>query len=913
MNHPAAYTHLESLLLFETVLKEGVDNAAWARISERLTNNAFIKGDETFDAARLKPDPLQNLFFRILQQELWGDGPGDGPGSRKRKLDGVPLPTLKDLAENVDKVPLIISRLWERYKAHKVKQIRDDEEQYDKIQMDLRVLEKNESERLKRLAAANQNGQQQQPQQQPALAPREVKATPPSTAGMSTSPATTSATPAGVKRGSVPNTPVVPPKPPASTIAPPSHLPAGTPAVRPTHPNQGANGTGSVLQAPQGVNQHPPRVLQAPPPAPNVPISPRPEVAKPKEGAAPQTAAAQAQGTLKWEKPYQPPGTVQPPARQAQSPAPPKAVTPQQYAQNQQQWQQQQHQQNQYYQQGQVTASQQASPPQSSQAKPVLVPPQNAGNAVPQIQPGPPRPTGTAPSPQPRPQSKTPVPPPHRPIQPQQPHAAQQPRPIASASPTPPTGTGGFAAPPQRWPHGHVPQAQGSRMSPSASPAPHAAQKDKPFTSPYGAQAPRPAIPEHMIRHAAAGTPTARRTSTVATAPATPIQLSPVSLVRGFGTKWAPQSTPSTPGPLNDEPASPAYEPVSPPQRPATLPRPTTLPTPLKLQDQATPRPMRRKRERMKKLRDASGTPMGEHRRRSESVASGADELSLDHPDTITKIKDEDGTPRYHEEVGDTTADESIHGRGSITTPGGVSRILKRKRQETPPEPPGPPTQVLWTRGFTKVSSSALDQISSHRDGNMFATAVRERDAPNYRQIVLQPQDITSIRSAIKQGNKAAVQAANSLPGGDPGTTSLWLPISEDLTPPKGIINSAQLERELVHMFCNAIMYNPDPDRGVGQRFLRRGQEDEEEVFGYRMDENGVVRNTQSMYLEVEKLLSDLRSAEKERTGPPPLSTPRPASVATPADDTAEEEDELAADGEVTSGTAKRRRTTMRT
>jgi len=195
----------------------------------------------------------------------------------------------------------------------------------------------------------------------------------------------------------------------------------------------------------------------------------------------------------------------------------------------------------------------------------------------------------------------------------------------------------------------------------------------------------------------------------------------------------------------------------------------------------------------------------------------------------------------------------------------------------------------------------------------MFATAVRERDAPNYRQIVLQPQNITSIRSAIKQGNKAAVQAASSLPNGDPGATSVWLPISEDLTPPKGIINSAQLERELVHMFCNAIMYNPDPDRGVGQRFLRRTQEEEEEAFGYRMDENGVVRNTQSMFIEVEKLLGELRAAEKDRTGPPPLSTPRPASVATPADDTAEEEDELAADGEATSGTtAKRRRTTMR-
>lgn len=195
----------------------------------------------------------------------------------------------------------------------------------------------------------------------------------------------------------------------------------------------------------------------------------------------------------------------------------------------------------------------------------------------------------------------------------------------------------------------------------------------------------------------------------------------------------------------------------------------------------------------------------------------------------------------------------------------------------------------------------------------MFATGVRERDAPGYRQIVLQPQDITSIRAAIKQGNKAAVAAAASLPGGDPNTASVWLPISEDLVPPKGIVNSAQLERELVHMFCNAIMYNPDPYRGPGQTFLRQSPDDEEEASGYQFDENGVVRNTQSMFLEVEKLLGDLRSAEKERTARP-LSTSRLTSTAaaTPtaaADDTADDEDELAGDGgEGGSGAFKRRR-----
>lgn len=298
-------------------------------------------------------------------------------------------------------------------------------------------------------------------------------------------------------------------------------------------------------------------------------------------------------------------------------------------------------------------------------------------------------------------------------------------------------------------------------------------------------------------------------------------------------------------------------------------------------------------------------------------MASQADELSFDYHSAMsaTKIKREAMTPQAaHDDAGDTTADESVPSRAHMVTPGSVSsHLAKRKRQESPqPDPLAPVTQVLWTRGFTKVSSSALDQISSHRDANMFATGVREKDAPNYRQIVLQPQDITSIRSAIKQGNKAAVQAASSLPGGDPGTASVWLPVSEDLVPPRGIVNSAQLERELVHMFCNAIMYNPDPDRGPGAAFMKRSRDEEEEIVGYHVDEDGVVKNTRSMFVEVEKLLGDLRSAEKERGLPPPPSATRQASVATPApapaDDTAEDEDEVTGDVGVAASIGKRRR-----
>lgn len=294
-------------------------------------------------------------------------------------------------------------------------------------------------------------------------------------------------------------------------------------------------------------------------------------------------------------------------------------------------------------------------------------------------------------------------------------------------------------------------------------------------------------------------------------------------------------------------------------------------------------------------------------------MASHTDELSMDISSIATKVKNEVSTPRITEDAGDTTADESVAGRSHVVTPSSISsRFLKRKRLESPAaEPIHPVNQINWTRGFTKVSSSILDQISGHRDANMFATALRERDAPGYKQIVLRPQDLTSIRAAIKHGNKAAIQAASILPGGDPGTPSVWLPISEDLAPPKGIVNSAQLERELVHMFCNAIMYNPDPDRGIGQAFLKRSHQEEEEAFGYHFEENGVVKNTRAMFVQVGKLMSNLRNAERDRTVPLPSAT-RPGSAATPADDTAEDEDELAADGDPTPGGVKRRRTATR-
>ncbi|KAJ6788610.1 hypothetical protein PWT90_05506 [Aphanocladium album] len=483
---------------------------------------------------------------------------------------------------------------------------------------------------------------------------------------------------------------------------------------------------------------------------------------------------------------------------------------------------------------------------------------------------------------------------PGRPIQP---HPPQNLRPLASASPHPPPGAQNV--PPKLAPAQPAP-GQPQPLSRTHSPA----QQDK---SPYG---PPRAIPEHMRQ--AVSTPQGKRSATPSQ-PQTPVQASTMPLTRGFGTKWASQSTPSTPRPIAEEPESPAFEPVSPPQRANSIARGSSRSvsvrdTPKKLEPAGRSRSSRTSQ----RGRAVSSTPSAAGTRRSQSVVSQTDEASTDYH---AKIKNEVSTPRLQEETGDTTADESVHGK-HMNTPGSVSsRAYKRKRQDTPHEPPAPPTHVLWTRGFTKVSSSALDQISSHRDANMFATGIRERDAPGYHQIVLQPQDITKIRGAIKHGNKAASTAASSLPGGDPGGPSVWLPISDDLTPPSSIINSAQLERELVHMFCNAIMYNPDPDRGPGRTFMKRLRDEANEVLGYRVDEDGVVRNTRGMFVEVEKLLSDLRSAEKDREPPPPAAAGTTTVAATTetsaaaADDTAEEEDDGEGDSQSVS---KRRRVSAR-
>ncbi|GKT87345.1 WD domain-containing protein [Colletotrichum tofieldiae] len=152
MNNPAAYTPLESLFLFQAILKHGVEAAAFTKVSDLLVNNALIKDDKTYDARRLSPDALRQLFLHLLQEELrsenaTADKP-DGtlsPNSKKRKLNRPPLPTLKEVKEQLHKLPALVDRLYARYKDHVVKGVREDERRIEILAREVQVLEAHEA------------------------------------------------------------------------------------------------------------------------------------------------------------------------------------------------------------------------------------------------------------------------------------------------------------------------------------------------------------------------------------------------------------------------------------------------------------------------------------------------------------------------------------------------------------------------------------------------------------------------------------------------------------------------------------------------------------------------------------------------------------------------------------------------
>lgn len=151
------------------------------------------------------------------------------------------------------------------------------------------------------------------------------------------------------------------------------------------------------------------------------------------------------------------------------------------------------------------------------------------------------------------------------------------------------------------------------------------------------------------------------------------------------------------------------------------------------------------------------------------------------------------------------------------------------------------------------MSAPVLNDISSHKHASLFSTPVKAKDAEGYYDIIRRPQDLKSIRASIQNGSRAVAAATASnadtplgnSPSQGPSTptqfpsssTQVTLPVSEDLVPPKSIVNSAQLEKELMRLFANAVMFNS----------------------GYE----GVVKDAVEMAKDVEASVANWRAAER--------------------------------------------------
>ncbi|KAL8777856.1 MAG: hypothetical protein Q9213_007675 [Squamulea squamosa] len=311
---------------------------------------------------------------------------------------------------------------------------------------------------------------------------------------------------------------------------------------------------------------------------------------------------------------------------------------------------------------------------------------------------------------------------------------------------------------------------------------------------------------------------------------------------------------------------------------------------------------------------------------RSPSLGSGADELSFGAPTSAgirSAIKPEPPAtparessasmpPTIPTDDGNRKSTRRRRGtlRGIEATTESTRTTAKRKRTIDTPESDNRPmvrselekqreelsaTHILASRNFPRTSATLMNDISAHKLASIFAKPLTEREAPGYPSLIYQSQDFKSIKQAITTGNRALTayieqehdddgdenQDIVPVAGAGEGDARIWVKKNEDFMPPKGIVNSAQLEKEIMRVFANAVMFNPDPHMALGPAYRTRAKvkerhvpahldkrADEDEVEVEEDDdvsegEGGVVKDTREMFEDVERVVGRWRAAER--------------------------------------------------
>lgn len=841
MNSATAYTALETLLLFQSLQVFGTEPNVFAQISNILKNNVLIRESAGYDPGRLSPDALRELYLQLLREELRAELeaelPNDASPSRKRKIQPPQLPTLSDAKTYNHKLPQLVDRLYSRYKEYMIRLIRDDDARYAKTKQEIDEINRGEWDNR--------------------ILEEERRKNRPTSEDL---------------RRSVPRTSVQPERPVSreanlQKLASPSPAPSPRPESRseglaisdvlnsnepPPVPSQSEKD--SIARLKNGVQTLPPITHH------RTSSTDRPHGPSPLQGQRPPQ---QQQPERIWENYQAPPTQQQAPQNHG---LPPPFPPPQQYSHNQ------------YPMRAPFNGSlpaphNQLPPSPRAPHNPIVLPPltghrpgspagplDQLADMAEQQQYRPsqsPLPvqhqTSAPPAP---PQYATSGPPPaqytptsgspHQQFPPQFGHQPQPPPNNYRASPPIPTQL------PLQWqhyqqhlppppPHNYYPNQTPQQAAPRPFPArPELPQPEqKQYNSPYNTGFNR------MPDVKATPLPKPQLHKPLPTTPAVP----PV-IKTGKLTLWKAAVSPATPGPPSVAqkdyfPESPALEPLSPPLPTITVPHKSTKKdsTPVIVHSHTRSRgatPASPKSAALWKIKQET----------SAQLLKLRDVPSADPSMPPPRIS---ATPTPS--AGETTSDD-------FAVP------ASRKRKRSPElQPSQPPTHVLWTRNFPKISGSAIERIGAHRSASTFAKPIKDSDAPGYKNAILRPQDLKSIKAAITAGNRAGLAAIAAMDTEvDKSATSVLLPISEDLVPPRGIVNNAQLEKELMRMFANAVMFNPGPERGFA-RLLRSGRRyGREESEEMDVDEDGVVRDARGMCKDVEVIVGELRSAEQRRS-----------------------------------------------
>lgn len=234
-------------------------------------------------------------------------------------------------------------------------------------------------------------------------------------------------------------------------------------------------------------------------------------------------------------------------------------------------------------------------------------------------------------------------------------------------------------------------------------------------------------------------------------------------------------------------------------------------------------------------------------RSRSHSILSHTETVAADNESQAGgRIKSERAASidNTEDEIAPTPSHMSTRRRGAAAQP---SNKRKRGLREVSPEEsegrsdtPGLPKTITALRHFSRMCAPLMNDIGSHKHASTFTTAVKAKDAEGYYEIIKRPTDLKTIQKAIAAGAKqVAAAASGDTPSGSPGGAGgiVELPVTPENMPPKAIVNSSQLEKELMRMFVNAVMFNSGED--------------------------GVVEDARDMFETVQQSVSNWRSVER--------------------------------------------------